>query len=63
MGCPTISIVIDNQNIQRALLNLGASVNLLPFTVYKRLGLAKLKPRKMVVKLTNHSIKLPRGMA
>jgi len=31
-GCPTISIVIGDQLIHRALLNLGANVNLIPIT-------------------------------
>jgi len=45
-GCPTISIVVT---IHRALLDLGASVNLLPFIVYKRLGPGELKSTKMVL--------------
>jgi len=32
-GCPTISIVIGDQTIHNALLDLGASVNLLPYLV------------------------------
>jgi len=36
-GCPTISIVIGDQTIHRALLDLGASVNLLPYSVYEKL--------------------------
>ena len=37
-GCPTISIVIGGKRVERALLDLGASVNLLPFSVYEELG-------------------------
>jgi len=37
LGCPIISIVIRDQLIPRALLDLEASVNLLPFTEYERL--------------------------
>ena len=36
-GYPTISIVTDDQLIQRALLDLGVVVNLLLFTVYEKL--------------------------
>ncbi|KAL5543182.1 hypothetical protein UlMin_010892 [Ulmus minor] len=36
-GCPTISCVIGNHVINRALLDLGASVNLLPYSVYEQL--------------------------
>jgi len=61
-GCPTISIVVGNHTIHRALLNLGASVNLLPFTVYERLGLGELKFTKMVLQLADRSSRLPRGL-
>jgi hypothetical protein len=33
-GCLTISYTIGDYNIERALLDLGASVNLLPFSIY-----------------------------
>jgi len=49
--CPTISIVIGDQLIHRALLDLGASVNLIPFTEYEILGLGHMKPTKMVIQL------------
>ena len=38
-GCPTISCVIGDTFVDKALLDLGASVNLLPFYVYQALGL------------------------
>jgi hypothetical protein len=37
-GCPTISCTIEDYNIEHALLDLGASVNLLPFSVYLQPG-------------------------
>ena len=30
--------------MERALLDLGASINLIPFNVYQKLGLGELKP-------------------
>jgi len=48
-GCPTISITVGNHTIHPALPDLGASVNLLPFTVYESLGLGELKSTKMVL--------------
>jgi hypothetical protein len=38
-GCPTIACMIGKSQINRALLDLGASVNLLPYSVYLKLGL------------------------
>ena len=37
-GCPKISWTIRNYMIERVLLDLGASVHLLPFSVYLQLG-------------------------
>ena len=41
---PTISVNISGTCIDKARLDLGASVNLLPYSVYKQLGLGELKP-------------------
>ena len=41
--CPTIACIIGSQKVDKAFLNLGASINLLPYTVYQQLGLGKLK--------------------
>ena len=37
--CPIISVNIGGTCVEKALLDLGASVNLLPYSVYKQLGL------------------------
>ena len=36
LGCPTISVMIGETCVEKALLDLGASVNLLPYFVYKQ---------------------------
>jgi len=61
-GCPTISIVIGDQLIHKALLDLGACINLIPFTEYERLGLGELKPIKMVIQVADRPTRLPRGI-
>ncbi|XP_077217889.1 uncharacterized protein LOC143852393 [Tasmannia lanceolata] len=61
-GCPTISCTIGNTKIEHALLDLGASVNLLPFSVYMQLGLGDLKPTTVTLQLADRSIKTPKGM-
>ena len=43
-GCPTISVNIGGISVEKALLDLGASVNLFPYSMYKQLGLGELKP-------------------
>ncbi|GFY90894.1 hypothetical protein Acr_07g0010900 [Actinidia rufa] len=61
-GCPTISCIIGGCKIDRALLNLGSSVNLLPYSIYKDLGLGELKPTRVTLELADRSIKVPRGI-
>ena len=60
-GCPTILVNIGGTCVKKALLDLGASVNLLPYSVYKQLGLGELKPTTITLSLANRSIKIPKG--
>ncbi|RVW36265.1 hypothetical protein CK203_103025 [Vitis vinifera] len=60
--CPTISVNIGGTQMEKALLDLGASVNLLPYSVYKQLGLGELKPTTMTLSLADRSVKIPRGV-
>ena len=61
-GCPTISVMIGETCVEKALFDLGASVNLLPYSVYKQLGLRELKPTSITLSLADRSVKIPRGM-
>ncbi|RVW72990.1 hypothetical protein CK203_057465 [Vitis vinifera] len=45
-----------------SLVGLGASLNLLPYSVYKQLGLGELKPTSITLSLADRSAKIPRGM-
>ena len=47
--------------MEKALLDLGASVNLLPYSVYKQLGLGELKPTTITLSLADRSVKIPKG--
>ena len=61
-GSPAISCKIGDRLIEKALLDLGASVNLLPYLVYLQLGLGELKPTTMTLQLADRSMKIPRGI-
>ena len=37
-------------------------MNLLPYSVYKQLGLGKLKPTTITLSLADRFVKIPRGM-
>ena len=59
-GSPTISVNIGGTRIDKALL--GASVNLLPYSVYKQLGLGELKPTNITLSLADRSVKIHKGI-
>ena len=61
-GSPTIPVNIGGTCIDKALLDLGASVNLLPYSVYKQLGLGELKPTNITLSLADRSVKIPKGI-
>ena len=48
--------------MEHVLLDLGASVNLIPFSVYQKLGLGELKPTSITLQLADHSVRKPRGI-
>ena len=60
-GCPTISVNIGGTCVEKTLLDLGASVNLFPYSVYKQLGLGELKPTTITLSLADRSIKISKG--
>ena len=60
-GCPTISVNIRGTCVEKALLDLGAGVNLLPYSVYKQVGLGELKATTITLSLADRSIKIPKG--
>ncbi|KAL5580046.1 hypothetical protein UlMin_012488 [Ulmus minor] len=61
-GCPTVACQIGNQACGQALLDLGASVNLMPYSVYLQLGLGEIKPITVVLQLADRSVRKPRGI-
>ena len=61
-GSPTISIVVWNSKLGHALVDLGASVNLLPYSIYVDLGLGELEPTNITLQLADRSVKIPRGI-
>ena len=37
-------------------------MNLMPYSVYKQLGLGELKPTKITLSLADRSVKIPKGI-
>jgi hypothetical protein len=61
-GSFTIPCKIGDHLFDCTLLDLGASINLLPYTIYETLGLGKLQPTSITLQLENRSIKRLRGI-
>ena len=59
---PTILVNIGGTCIDKALLDLGANVNLLPYSMYKQLGLGELKSTNITLSLVDRSVKIPKGI-
>ncbi|GJV20913.1 reverse transcriptase domain-containing protein [Tanacetum coccineum] len=58
-----ISCTLQELDRTNALADSGASINLLPHSIYKQLGLGALKPTRMTLELANHSVTHPMGIA
>jgi hypothetical protein len=58
----TIPCRIGDKLFDHALLDLEASINLLPYEVYEKLSLGELQPTSIALELADRSIKRPRGI-
>ena len=52
----TIPCMIGQSNFDRLLCDLGASINLMPLSVFKRLGLGEVKPSTICLQLVDRSL-------
>ena len=48
--------------MQQALCDLGESINLMPLSIYKKLGLTGLKPTSISLQFADRSVRKPEGM-
>nr|GEW37134.1 reverse transcriptase domain-containing protein [Tanacetum cinerariifolium] len=53
----------SRMDVCHALADLGASINLMPLSIWKKLSLPKLTPTQMTLELANRSITRPKGVA
>ncbi|XP_024171914.1 uncharacterized protein LOC112177906 [Rosa chinensis] len=61
-GCFTVSCTIGLRNFDKTLLDLGASINLMPYEVYKTLALEDIKPVKIRLQMADQNVVYPRGV-
>ncbi|XP_068332811.1 uncharacterized protein [Pyrus communis] len=60
LGSFSINITIGDKKVEKAMLDLGASINLMPYSVYLQLGLGELKATTISLQLADRSVKYPR---
>ena len=58
-----VNISIGGKEIARTMLNLRVSINIMPYLVYLRLGLGKLKLIPMTLGLADESLKCLKGIS
>ena len=61
-GSFVIPCKIGDTKFNRCLCDLGASVSLMPKSVYTRLNLIELKPTRMSLQLADKSVRFPEGI-
>ncbi|XP_057775475.1 uncharacterized protein LOC130994450 [Salvia miltiorrhiza] len=61
-GMFTIPCIIGNKTVERAMLDLGASINVMPYSVYKDLQLGPLKDTRVIIQLADRSTAYPEGV-
>ncbi|KAK5811900.1 hypothetical protein PVK06_027284 [Gossypium arboreum] len=61
-GSFTIRCLIGSLNVNNALADLGASINVMPYKLFKQLGLGKPKQTRMNIQLADKTIRFPRGI-
>ncbi|XP_075078182.1 uncharacterized protein LOC107824834 [Nicotiana tabacum] len=61
-GSFTIPCTIGNFAFAKALCDLGASINLMPLVIYKKLGIGRARPTSMLLQLADRTVKRPFGI-
>ncbi|KAL0309863.1 UNVERIFIED_CONTAM: Retrovirus-related Pol polyprotein from transposon opus [Sesamum radiatum] len=61
-GSFSIPCTIGDMNFEKALCDLGASINLMPYSIFAKLGMHELTPTIVTLQLADRSIKYPRGI-
>ncbi|XP_060974658.1 uncharacterized protein LOC133039741 [Cannabis sativa] len=60
-GSFTIPISIGGRDVGRALCDLGASINLMPMSIFKKLGIGEARPTTVTLQLADRSMAHPDG--
>ncbi|XP_014489914.1 uncharacterized protein LOC106752693 [Vigna radiata var. radiata] len=61
-GSFTIPCTIENYDIGKTLIDLGANINLMPLSMLNKIGGLEVKPTKAILQMVDGSIKHPYGV-
>ncbi|CAL8988205.1 unnamed protein product [Prunus brigantina] len=61
-GSFSIPCTVGDFKFQKALLDLGASINLMPYHVYEKLNLGELQATSVSIQLADRTIRYPKGI-
>ncbi|XP_042022985.1 uncharacterized protein LOC121770298 [Salvia splendens] len=61
-GSFTVDCLIGGYKVENALCDLGASINLMPLSVFKQLNIGTLKPTSATLQMTDRSVAYPEGI-
>ncbi|CAN6570895.1 unnamed protein product [Malus baccata var. baccata] len=61
-GSFTIPCVIGNTKFEHAMLDLGASINVMPYSIYASMNLGELKNDGVIIQLADRSNAYPKGV-
>nr|XP_009778928.1 PREDICTED: uncharacterized protein LOC104228197 [Nicotiana sylvestris] len=61
-GAFTLSCTISNADFTKVLCDLGASINLMPYFVFKTLGIVQPRPTYMRLQMADRTMKRPLGI-
>ena len=56
-----VHYIIVNNKFENAMLDLGASINVMPLSIFNSLSLGPLQPTGVVIQLANRSVAYPAG--
>src|SRR3954471_8118215 len=61
-GCFSIPCTIGDRKFLHGLMDLGSSINVMPYAIFEELKLGELKKTSITVQLADRSIRYPRGI-
>ncbi|XP_050876414.1 uncharacterized protein LOC127080124 [Lathyrus oleraceus] len=61
-GAVTIPCTIGDKSFNKALIDPGASVSLMPLSIFKKLGIWAVQDTRMTLQSADHSVKRPYGI-